>query len=232
MTATRVRDAANTRNWLNVALLAAFGVAAGLMLLLIGASFFVPPMVDRWVQTYTDPAPMEISGPPLDPAEREAAGARLDEFLDRIDTGDIGDPEFVLDEAELRALLFNENDPSGPRVGMEVDVLPGRIRTAVSMPIDDNVTLGPWRANTKGRYLNAYVILRLGFANRELDVRLESVETVDGTPFPGWAAALIDRRLDEERPWDSPDVRDVLQKLERIELRDGTVVMRAREPNY
>lgn len=229
MTVAPERGSRSSRSWMNKALLAAFVVASGTMVSLIAASFFVPPMVDRWVETYTDAEPMRTGVAPADEAaERDAVEARLDAFIEGLDEDGGVESELVLSEDELRLLISTESDVTKPRIGMETKLLPGRIRAAVSVPIEEDVSLGPWQAETKGRYLNGYAVIRVTFARGSLELEVESVETTAGDSFPGWATSLLNRTLDRERAGESEDAREVLDKLERLEIRQGELVLQAK----
>src|SRR5690606_40346454 len=103
---------------------------------------------------------------------------------------------------------------------------PNALRVAVSVPIDENIAIGPWAARTRGRYLNGYARFRVDFRDGELDIRLESFETPEGERFPQWAVNALQRELDRERFWESDDVRDVLDELSAIDLRNGELVLR------
>jgi hypothetical protein len=215
-------------NWSHYFLIGGFALAAGMMIALIVASFLVPPVVDRWVEAYTAAEPMSPNLPPVEVEVRKAVEERVDQFLSVERDDELVAPdsrELVLSEAELRSLV-EHGEKDGIRSGMEVRIERNTLRIAVSVPIDENIAIGPWAARTRGRYLNGYARFSVVFRNGELDVRLLSFETPEGEHFPNWAVTALQRELDRERFWESDDVRDVLDELSAVELQDGEIVLR------
>lgn len=218
--------AGDKRSWGNIALLAGFGIAAGMMVALIGASFLVPPMVNGWVERYTEAVPMAVAREPIPAQAKELVEDRVDAFLETPDTpSGPRDRELVLTEEDLRALI-DENDSDGTRVGMALQFGDGTIRSAVSIPIAEDVPLGPWVAKTRGRYFNGYATFRVAFRDGALDLTLDAVETPEGESLPGWATAALQRELDDSGFLESEEVREALGKLSGLEVREGALVLR------
>lgn len=204
-------------------LLGLFGVAALSMLALIALAFIVPRAIDRAVETYTDAAPMPMRAEPLPPEEREAIEQRVDAFSEAIDSGVPAAP-LILTEDELNAVLADEMKKEDGAIQLEL--LPGRVRAHVSLPIEAELPLGPWARDLTGRYLNGVAVVDLRLADGKLDYTIREFD-VKGRKLPGYALEALQRELERSGVFEDEDVTEYLHRASDLRVESGRIVLEA-----
>ena len=214
--------------WASVGLLGCFSVAALAMLVLIALSFLVPRAVDRAVEAYTDTRPRTFEAPEMDAAESEALHDRLDRFEASLDEGTKTGP-LELSEDELNFLISENADEEDAGGSFHVELRRGQVAVHMSVPLDQEFSLGPWEQSLRGRYLNGVATFDVGIQDGDLDLDLVSFD-VKGRSMPGWALNLVRDFIEESGVLESDDVIEVTRKLERLDVQADRVVLRAAMP--
>ncbi len=214
--------------WATVGLLGCFSMAAVAMLVLIALSFLVPRAVNRAVEAYTDTLPQIFEETEMDTVESEALHDRLDRFEESLDEGRKAEP-LALSEDELNFLLSELADEEDVGGSFHVDLRGGRVAVRVSLPLEQDISFGPWAQSLRGRYLNGEATFDVGIEDGDLDLDLVSFEVKERS-MPGWALELVRDFIDESGVLQSDEVLEVTRKLERLDVQEDRVVLRAAMP--
>lgn len=217
-------DANSAKRWLaNVVLFSLFGLCALSMVVLIALSLLVPPVLEDMVASYTDADPAVLPHVELTDEEREMVEGRLDAFEQALEEGGAVEA-LVLDERALNGLLSEDDGGTQAYLSVEDEFL----RVQLSLPLDRDLELGPWRSSMRGRYINGVAELGLRIEGDSLWADLVSFE-VKGTAVPGWLRRVLQREIDDLEWFESEDARDVVGQLERIGFEAGRLVLYPRE---
>lgn len=215
----RVHRDTSKRGWGTFLLFSLFGIVSISMSVLIALSLLVPPRMRDMVETYTAAEPAELPLSSLTELEKEAVEARLDDFEKAL-LEEVAVEPFRLAERELNGLL--SDDDGGAKA--HLSIRNGSLLAQMSIPLDSDLEIGPWRSSMRGRYINGVAKLNLRIEGDSLAVDLISFE-VKGETVPGWLRSVLQRELDKQEWFDSQDVRDVVGRLRRIGLEDGQLVL-------
>ena len=207
------------RRWSTIILFSLFGIVSLSMVVLIALSLLVPPAMQDMVETYTAVQPAELPHVTLSESEKEAVEARLDKFESAL-RDDVAVEPLELDAREINGLLPDDDTEST----VYLSIRNGSLLAQMSLPLDSDLELGPWRSSMRGRYINGIAELRLMIEGETLEVDLVSFE-VKGKPVPGWLRRVLQGEIDNMDWLDSQDVRDVIGRLRRIGLEDDRLVL-------
>jgi len=197
-------------------LLGCFGVAAFCMVVLIGAAFMVPRMIDGAIENYTDTEPQLPPPPEIAEEEGEDLLEQVESFAEALEEGEPTEP-LVLDEEELNYLLqeaAKEEDFGG---GVYVELHEDQVSAMLSVPIDEDVDLGPWSRDLRGRYINGRAMLDVDVSDGKLEVNLDSF-SIKGREVPGWLLDMVQDLIDDSGVLRSEDVRKITEKLESLDI--------------
>ncbi len=214
--------------WVSVGLLGCFSVAALAMVVLIALSFLVPRAVNRTIEAYTDTQPEIFEAPEMDTSESEALHDRLDRFEESLDEGTKTE-SLSLSEDELNFLLSELAEEEDVGGSFHVDLRDGQVAVHMSVPLEQEISIGPWERSLYGRYLNGVATFDVGIEDGDLDLDLVSFD-VKGRSMPGWALNLVRDFIEESGVLESDDVLEVTRKLDRLEIQGDRVLLRAATP--
>ncbi len=227
-TANGTHTGRSAGKWATVGLLGCFSMAALAMLVLIALSFLVPRAVNRAVEAYTETLPQTFDAPEFDAAESEALHDRLDRFEESLDEGTNAEP-LALSEDELNFLLSDLAEEEDFGGSFHVELRGGQVAVHMSVPLEQDISLGPWEQSLRGRYLNGVATFDVAIKDGDLDLDLVSFDVKDRS-MPGWALDLARDFIEESGVLQSDDVREVTRKLERLDVEADRVVLRAATP--
>jgi hypothetical protein len=203
-----------------------YGCITAVVLLVLGAvaAFLaVRYVVNRIVQEvvkYSDTSPVPLPRVEMPLEQRRRLRERIDDFKKALDEGRPTAP-LALNADEINALIAEDPNLNGRLyVTLEGDKIRGR----VSFPLGD---LGlPALA---GRYLNGAATLKASLENGVLIVTIDSLE-VKGRPVPEQAMEGLRKENLAKDAYRDPKNAEFLRKLERIEIKDGQVIIEPRTP--
>ncbi len=209
--------------WLNYILIGGFAIAAVAMVIIIAASLIVPPIIQRTVDRYTSNAPMKIVQQPLPQDEREALDDRVEAFADAIEEGQHPEP-LLLSGQDLNALLqklWTDEELPGE---MALRIEDGRLRSDISIPLEPDLTIGPFTPKVGGRYLNGTVTFRIALENNVITADIERFVMNDKT-LPGWIVDAFEREYVEGQLLKNADLREFTDKLARIQVSADSILL-------
>lgn len=195
-----------------------YGCLGLVVLALVGgiAAYWAVNKVMTFVNDYTDDLPSELPVVEFAEAEAQALRDRVEQFGDVLEAG--GDPPSPLELSadDINALV--DSDPDWAQIGqVHVSIGPDdQLRGEVSIPLDD--------FGFEGRYFNGSVTLDVSLENGILIVRPSAAE-VKGQPLPDEFIEALRTENMAKRAYEDPKIAAILQKLERIEVRDGKLVI-------
>lgn len=206
--------------WGNRILLGLFACVAGAMVTLIALSFIVPPMLQGVVDDYTDLEPNEFETAVLSEEAREDLDTRLNAFEEAINTGEPVEPMEIQD-SELNGLIADDQNLNRK---LMVQFRDGLLHANMSIPIDNDLELGPWRGEMRGRYLNGVAVLEPSINPNGLSVTLTDF-VVKGESVPVWLHAVLQNEIDRLDWLHSDDVLATVSKLESIQIVGDRLVL-------
>jgi hypothetical protein len=197
----------------------AASVLAVLLLIAIGLGvYFSYQTYLRLVNQYTSPARMDLPKVEMAEEDRNALHARFNAFKKALDEGEDAEP-LVLTGDELNVLLADQaNVADRVYFIIEGDKLKGE----VSLPLD---AIG--LAALKGRYFNGKATFEASLKNGRLDVRVDAAE-VNGQPISEQVMAGLRTANLAEEASKQPENAKVLDKLESLVIKNGTITIKAR----
>lgn len=166
--------------------------------------------------TYTDDTAIELPRVDLENAEIDGLIERVDTYYENLTIDDPLAP-FTISEVELNALI--QNHPEMEKfseiiyVTLEGDLLNGQL----SYPLDEVPGLS-------GRYFNGHASFELVFENNNLNIYLAGAE-VNGDPIPEDVIAEIRKENLANELYGEADIREVLNRIDNIEIRDGSIII-------
>lgn len=198
----------------------AIGCACVFLVAAIGGFFAyrgIRGFISGVTEKYTFAAPMEL--PTVDMPEDEAAAVldRVGAFTEALKQNAAPSP-LILTSREIN-LLINRHPNWKEMAGkVYVTIEEDRIKGQTSIPLDELGSL------FEGRHLNGSAVFRIDMAAGRLLLFLDSVE-VGGEPIPEeFMSAMRAKNLAEEANKE-PNVIAVLEKLESITVRDGSLII-------
>lgn len=206
--------------WGNRVLLGLFAVAAAAMAALIAMSFIVPPMLQGVVDDFTEHEPTTFAEAAIPEADREAVEARFEAFEKAVDEGTPVEPLGITDR-ELNGLLAESDDT---RDKVRLEFRDGLLHARMSIRIDNDLEIGPWRGQMQGRYLNGTAVLEPSIDSNGLSVTLTDF-VVKGESVPGWMHSALQHEIDKLDWLHSEDVVEAVSKLESVQIEGDRLVL-------
>jgi hypothetical protein len=195
------------------------GVAAFL------AARYALSKVNALVEQYTDTRPATLPKVEMDPADYEKLAQRLEEFKAGLE-GQQEVAALALTAQDLNGLIANHPDLKALKDRLYVTIDGDQVKGQISMPLAEWAGV-PGLSGMQGRYLNGAAAFKVSLDAGVLDLHILSLE-VKGTPLPEPVlAALRGENLAKDLTRD-PKTAEALQKLERLEVSEGTVTLKAR----
>jgi hypothetical protein len=200
-------------------------IASILSLLLVIAvglvSFFLYRWAGKMINEYTGTSPRELPKVEMPADNRRMVVERFDAFSSAVEAGKPAEP-LVLSSEDLNALIEERVPDLKGRIyaTIEKDKLKGQ----VSIPLDNLPSLGL----TRGRYLNGEAELKVTLANGVLFVNIDSFE-VNGKRPPEEVMSSIRAQNIVQDMYKNPKFAEAIRKLESIEIKDGKIIIRARD---
>jgi len=196
-------------------------VVAVIGVVALAAGYYV---VKGWlgglVEEYTDTQPVELPRVTMSDEDLAALQARVKAFKDAFDAGEAAEP-LVLSSDDINALIQQEPDFQGAvYVAIEDDKVHGQI----SFPLD-KLDIGM----VKGRYLNAEATFNVFVRDGFLFVGLDSAQ-VRGKAIPETFMAEIRSENLAKDVTNDPEVRDVIRKIQSLEVADGHITITPKAP--
>lgn len=191
------------------------------LVLAVGGFFTIRYAIKSVITQFTDAAPQKLPKPQLSPAELQIAKERIAAFRDGLKAGRTG-TILELKGEEINALFAGGPASLPLQDWVYANVEGDQIKGQISLPLDRlRMPL------VKGRYLNGTAVFKVSLANGILDVRADSIE-VKGKPLPkSLMSAFRKRNLAEHTARDA-QAAEVLQKLQSIEVKDGTITIKGK----
>lgn len=191
----------------------------GSIALYFGTRYFI----GRLVAQYTSPTPMAVPKVEGTPEEIKGVQDRFKVFADALKAGR-QTPPLSLSEKELNLLINHAPQAGEFKDNVHVAIVGNKLRGTLSLPLE---RLG-WRW-FKGRYFNGVAEVKAALENGVLLVTLDALE-VNGKPVPEQAmAAIRNQNLAKDLYKDAASV-EVLQRIERLIVEDGRLLVKPREP--
>lgn len=177
----------------------------------------------RMVAQYTAAAPVPVLQVEGTPEEVQAVQARFQSFANAIRAGQPAGA-LVLSEKDLNLLIGHTSELTPFKNHLHVAIEGRKLRGTLSLPLE---RLG-W-PSLKGRHFNGVAELKASLENGLLLVTLDSLE-VNGQPVPEqMMLGLRGQNLAKDVYKDARSL-DLLKRLDRLEVDDGRILVRAREP--
>ena len=219
------------RNWWTIFIFSLFTFLIGMTLIMVGASVVVPKVINSTVESYTDAEPTPM--PEVEYTE-EFIEEPPDSFVKALteeparEPGAIVKPveELTLDADELNALLYADDSL---RDTVRLSFNDGRLRTQLSIPLDSDVSIGPWRASMQGRFINGVAEMDVALGATGLEVKLASFE-VGGRTVPDWLLDRLQAEIDKEGYLESEDVQKIMGQLKGVEIIGDQLVLSPKTP--
>jgi hypothetical protein len=193
-----------------------------LLVLTIGAILIAVHYVKSMVNRYTDTQPMELPTVHMPQAEIAKLNKRYEAFQAAVRERRPTEP-LTLTSDDINALIAGGADRQSLAgkiyVGLEGDQLKGQ----VSVPLQD-VGLSMF----KGRYLNGSATFNMALQNGLLVVSPRTI-VVKGNPLPEMYMAKLRQENLAAGLTNEPKAVAVLQGLEDIQIKDGTLVVVPKE---
>jgi len=196
-----------------------------LVLIVIGLGLLAWKVVstgNKYINQYTDTAPLPLPAVEMPPEERQALQKEVEEFKAEVDENTAEEP-LVLTAEQVNALIEEQPELKGR---LHVDFEGDKIKGIISMPLKQDI--GPFKL--KGRYLNAKGTFTASLVDGAIDVRVEEAE-VRGMPLPPQFMTELskqnlakDVKLDEE-------ARRTIARFERIQVKDGKLYIIPAKPS-
>lgn len=173
-------------------------------------------MVKSSIEGMTEEAPRPMPAMSLDDADLDALRARFDAFLN----GD-GPPTIALDSEEVNGLIHLMGE-EGPGEWLRAEIEGDQLFAQISLPL---ARLGADAFGLGARYLNGRVGLDVRLEEGRLSAFIRKIELGD-RPVPEDILDGISQQNLAGEFTRSLDARDaVLRRIERLEIRDGRVVL-------
>ncbi len=197
------------------------GILTLLLVIAVGIMFF---FIYRWfegvVEEYTATAPQTLPKVEMPPERRRTLAERFDAFRAAVDVGKPTEP-LVLDSREINALI-EERTPLKDKVF--VTIAGDRLKGKVSLPLGDLIPIGL----TRGRFLNGEAEFSVWLKDGVIFATISSFEVNGKRPSEDFLRHVRGQNLARGLN-DDPKMAEEISKLQSIEVKDGKLIIRARE---
>jgi len=199
------------------------GSAVLALVLAVGVVLGVRYYVRSTLIKYSDVAPVALPQVEASPADLKAVQEQVTAFKKAIETGQPAEP-LNLDERALNLLLANTPELKALADKVHLAIEGNEIKGQISFPLDQ---LPLFRV--PGRYINGSATFKVSLDNGVLIVTPQSVE-VKGAPLPEEIMAGLRTQNFARDIYSDPRVAETLRQLDRIEVKDGRITVRAAQP--
>lgn len=210
-------------SWTNAILGVWFIVAALIVGGAVAIRLALPRITQTAVERYTDPAPRSVKVVTQPDDVREKANNRIDAFMSEHAEPEPAASTLVLTEAELNALVQDGLKRGEFEDAVALRIEEGAVLADVSLPLKNNVTVGWWKPQLAGRYLNGTATLSLALQDGSLEIDITAF-AIDGEPIPEWPLNLARTQLDRAGAFDSEDLREFARHVHHFEIVGGTII--------
>lgn len=186
-----------------------------LCLLVIGGYFAVRKGIDWAVNEFSSETKLEITQFTPDPGEFTRVSAKVEEFVEDVNSGNSLKP-MILTERDINAFL------SGQEVLKDtvyVDINKDVMKIEVSFPLTE------W--GYKGRFVNALAEFKGKLENGELFIEPISLKIADKDVPAESLNAIREKDFLQElkQKNQNQEAAEFLEKLETVEIKDGNVII-------
>lgn len=199
------------RRWLRYTLISLGAV----VLLVIGVVLAIVAYSNSLVKTYTQS--QQQTFPSIDTSKEamERLKGKFAAFQQELNTSKGAVRPLELSADELNVALANL---AGVRNGMRVVIEGDQLKAKFSLPLGN-----PGQPKLKGKFLNGEAKLDVKLENGFLKTSIASVQA-NNKPLPKWAVSMMRKQNPDwfDKNYDS---LEFFQKLESIQVRDGSVVL-------
>jgi hypothetical protein len=198
-------------------------VLALLMVILVSvAVYFSVRFLGQKVEIYTGTAPLQLPKVEMPAEQRQALKDRVEVFRKAVDSGTPAEP-LVLTSDDLNALIEEDEELKGK---IHAKIEGNEVKGLVSIPLD---LLGqvPFLSMFRGRYLNGEADLKASLEDGVLIVTLDAIE-VNGKKVPEEFMINVRQQNLAKDVYKNPKQAERLRKLERLEIKDGKIIVRVR----
>ncbi len=186
----------------------------GLLAVYIGAQIGLRKLAAN----YTSKTPLEIPKVVQTSSDLAALEERILNFIKSADQRAASGP-FELSAKELNGLVQTKQPALEALGNFAIELAPSEVRAQMSIPLD---SLG--RSAFKGRFLNGEIILGIALTNDALNFEVKSF-TVKGKPLPAILVAQFQSKAFLASVNDNPEVQKLASRLEKIEIKEGSVLL-------
>ena len=195
---------------------------------MVGVYFGARKAIQAVVAKYTATAPAAIPQLNLSPADQDRIARELAQNAQRAASGQ-GSHELVLNEQELNVLLGQSPDLKDYRKQVYLQPEGDKLKAQMSVPLDQFQhwkTLGRkiGSASLTNRYLNGTAFLSVGVTNGMISLSITNL-VVNGESLPAEFTSRVQGQNFAQAANQNPQVQAALQKVEKIEVKDGKVVL-------
>jgi len=193
---------------------------AGFFLVRYGLNKFI-----AFAEQYTETTQMTLPKAQMSATDYERLAKRVSAFTDALNSQKAV-PPLELTGEEINALIANNPAWNQLKGNVHASIEGDQLKGQVSIPIGDLAQV-PGLSRLKGRYLNGSATLRVSLASGVLVVTLQSLEAKGQSPPPQVMAQLRAVNFAEDAARD-PKNAELLGKLESIQIKDGTIAIKAK----
>ncbi len=176
--------------------------------------------IDSVRNDFTDTAPATIETVEVPEAQLRSIQERVARFADALESSQSS--ELILTADDINALISSDPNFKQARQRLFVRIDGDKVRGQVSWPLQD---IGPLKL--RGRYLNGEATLNLAFTNGVLFVGVADV-VVKEKSLPSQVLGPLQQQNFAKDAMQDPKTAANLAKFERIEVRDGKIILRSR----
>ncbi len=181
------------------------------------AYYFLLQTSDDLVESYTSPAPLDLSDLEANREETLSVIERLREFITALEQGE-ATGSLSLSADDINALLQNEELLHGLKGMAHVTIQDDLLRADISVP------LGLFNERFEGRYLNGTGELTVEMKDDRLRVTIDRLE-VGGRDLPREIMNEIRRNNLVDALYDEPSLEEFLLLIKSVKIEDGRLVI-------
>ena len=201
-----------------------------ILLIIVGVAGFLVinyglKKLNALIEQYTESGPATLPAVQMSKAQYDELDKRVTAFEQALDAGKTVEP-LVLSAEDLNALMANNPALQAFKGKAYVTIDGDQVKGQVSIPLSDLGSL-PGLSKLKGRYLNGSATLKASLDNGVLIVTMQSLQVKGQSPPANVMARLRAQNLAQDAYRD-PKNAETLRKFESIEIKDGTISIRAR----
>lgn len=190
--------------------------------LYIAGNVLVGKVTEPLREVFMETEPRDLPQVHMPQHKTHATVARFDEFKRALQSNPPTEP-LVLSSDEINVLIQHHPDLKGLSDNLYVTIQEDKGLAELSIPA------GYLTPVLEGHYLNGGVVFTVSRASGGLDLWLGFYEVNRRPPsayFMNWG---FDERI-AEKTMNHPEVRAIIEKLDKIEIRNGNLIMTAKTP--